>query len=363
MNILFVTSYYGEQEGGADISTKLLAQGMDAAEVSINIASINVRKQQGIHQLFTYAPLPTRFIAFLLNTSFLDNWIAKRLSVIISKTKPDVLHVHDIMLLPATLHAAKKKGLPVIVTVRDLRFQTNLPMLSMKDLKKDYKKPWIYFRELMRQKGFLLALCGFPFVFHRAQTLRRALHAATYLVAISYFVKARLIACGFSAENISVVYNPMPLWQKGKSSKRNAKPYFLAPGRLEQYKGFHLLIKAIRILHDQGCSHTLLIAGEGPEEKNLQMLARKNGVEKQVHFLGKVPYAELQKYYQSCTAVLFPSLWPEPLGRVPLEAMAVNKPCIATAVGGIPEIVPKEHLVAPTPEAFAEKMKEIIERS
>ncbi len=359
MKCLFVTSYYNQAEGGADISTKLLAEGITKRGINVRIASINAHKQNGVVPLLAYFPLPTALIAFLLNTQFLDAFLVARLQRVIKKVKPDMLHVHDIMLLPASLRACRKAKIPVITTIRDLRFVTNIPILRMEDLSLSFSSPGISLSYLAQQKGWLAALLAFPFVFFRPRTLRKALKKADMIVAISQFVKNQLVAHGISEEKISVIHNSMPQWEKMKQ-KKNTTPIFFAPGRLEYYKGFHLLIRAMKEVREQNGKAKLLIAGEGPEEKKLKAMVKKFGLEQCVCFLGKLSYDEIKRYYFLCDAVLFPSLWPEALGRIPLEAMAAGKPCIATNVGGIPEIVPKRFLVQPTAYAFAEKMMKLV---
>ncbi len=361
MKVLFVSSYYGENEGGADISTRLLAEGLAAEELDVHIASINPAVKENIYPILNYAPLPTSLIAFLLNTSILDKTLTKKILQIIYRVKPDILHIHDIMLLPAAIKASKRAGIPCIITVRDLRFVTNIPILSMDDLASDFSSRMVFIKYLARQKGLIPALFAFPFVFSRAKALRRALRQADSIVAISNFVKKQLLAAGI-AKKIEVIYNPVPKYNKINLSRLpedEGKVLFFAPGRLEYYKGFQLLISAMKQLVDSGKKNCrLYIAGTGPEEKNLKRMALKYGLNESVVFLGKLSYDEIKKYYFMCDCVLFPSLWPEPLGRIPLEAMAAGKVCIATNVGGISELVEKQYLVEP--EEFAESMAKIV---
>ncbi len=363
MKILFVSSYYGEGEGGADISTRLLADSLRKNGVWIDIASINASSRPGVYPLIMYWPLPTQLIAFLLNTPFLDRYLAKRIQKVVSLLKPDILHVHDIMLLPAAVHVTKKMNIQCIVTVRDLRFLTNIPIQTMDDLMLDFSSPLMYLHYLTKQKGLLEALCAFPFIFFRPKTIRWALRRADHIVAISHFVKKQLITIGIDKEQINVVHNLAPEWKKStvkKSQEDRNKVIFFSPGRLEHYKGFHLLIEAMREFKKLNVK--LFIAGEGPEEKKLKALVASYGLLEQVIFLGKLPYEQIKEWYGRCDAVLFPSLWPEALGRVPLEARAAGKVCIASNVGGIPEITQRKYCVEANASAFAHAMNVFIKR-
>jgi glycosyltransferase involved in cell wall biosynthesis len=69
-----------------------------------------------------------------------------------------------------------------------------------------------------------------------------------------------------------------------------------------------------------------------------------------IEFAGWLNNGELAKRYQQCTLVAFPSLWPEPFGRVGPEAFVHGKPVVAYATGGIPDWLTDNgtgYLVAP----------------
>ena len=363
MRILAISTYYGEAEGGADISTKLLVKGLSSLDNEVIVVSINPQQKEGIHSILNYSPLSTPIIAFLLNTKLLDNFLVSRIDDLIKKTKPSIIHVHDIMLLPASVKAAKKNNIPCLVTVRDLRFVTNVPILSMADLSLDFSSKSVFLRYLAKQKGWISSLIVLPFVFNRSRDLRKALRLADSIVAISKFVKKQLIACGID-KNIDVIYNPMPEWKDMKVSRipeDAGRVIFFAPGRLEYYKGFHLLIEAMHKIVELGEKRIkLYIAGIGPYENKLKQMVSNYGLENYVVFSGKLGYGDIKRSYFMCDCVLFPSIWPEALGRIPLEAMAAGKPCIASDVGGISELVDTKYLVKPDSEEFAKAMKKFV---
>jgi len=66
---------------------------------------------------------------------------------------------------------------------------------------------------------------------------------------------------------------------------------------------------------------------------------RELKVENHVIFKGYVPEAVLRSYYNVADVFVCPSIWQEPLGLVILEALAYEKPVVASDVGGIPEII------------------------
>jgi glycosyltransferase involved in cell wall biosynthesis len=52
-----------------------------------------------------------------------------------------------------------------------------------------------------------------------------------------------------------------------------------------------------------------------------------------------VPHSDVLRAWKYCTLAVVPSRWPEPFGMVAIEAMAVGRPVIASAVGGLPEVI------------------------
>src|SRR5207244_2822740 len=84
---------------------------------------------------------------------------------------------------------------------------------------------------------------------------------------------------------------------------------------------------------------TLTLAGAGDHrlEDRLREHARRLGVENRVRLLGMCRPQSLPDVYAAANAVLFPVRWEEPWGVVPLEAMGLGRPVIATARGGSAE--------------------------
>jgi glycosyltransferase involved in cell wall biosynthesis len=103
-------------------------------------------------------------------------------------------------------------------------------------------------------------------------------------------------------------------------------------GRIDERKGIATAVEALAHLPEA----TLRIVGGGDprEADRLRELAAAAGVAERVSFDGAVPRAELADVYASGDVTLFPVTWPEPFGLVPLEAMAVGRPVIATGRGG-----------------------------
>jgi glycogen synthase len=75
-------------------------------------------------------------------------------------------------------------------------------------------------------------------------------------------------------------------------------------------------------------------SGDDEAEQGLRALVAELGLQERVRFTGIVPREELPARYAAADAVLFPVRWREPWGVVPLEAMGVGRPVVATGRGG-----------------------------
>lgn len=140
------------------------------------------------------------------------------------------------------------------------------------------------------------------------------------------------------------------------SSRLNLPPEtaVLFVGRLDYGKGLEYLIKAFAMVLDEVPHVKLFIVGDGVLKRKLINLSKDLQAEKNILFLGKVSDEDLPKIYNMSEFLILPSLL-EGLGIVLLEAMACAKPCIATNVGGIPEIVEdkKTGLLVPPADPLA----------
>ncbi|MEW5959672.1 MAG: glycosyltransferase family 4 protein [Chloroflexota bacterium] len=108
--------------------------------------------------------------------------------------------------------------------------------------------------------------------------------------------------------------------------------------RLVYEKGIHLLVQAAPLVLQDCPRARIIIAGTGPEEKNLKQQAKNLGVADQVDFIGYVSDAERNLFLEAANCAIFPSLY-EPFGIVALEAMALGCPLVVSDVGGFSEVV------------------------
>lgn len=118
----------------------------------------------------------------------------------------------------------------------------------------------------------------------------------------------------------------------------NHAQILLTVGRLSREKGQADLIKAVAQLRRRHPERMLrlILVGDGPDQAKLDALARHFQVRDCIIFAGH--QANVAPYYSLADIMILPS-WTEGSPNVLLEAMAAGLPIVATAVGGIPEIV------------------------
>lgn len=103
-------------------------------------------------------------------------------------------------------------------------------------------------------------------------------------------------------------------------------------GRYDPRKGIETAVRALVGL--PGAVLEVRGTGDPGERDRLAAAAAELGVADRLELAEPLPQAELARRYAAADAVLFPSEWEEPFGLVPVEAMAVGTPVVATGTGG-----------------------------
>jgi glycosyltransferase involved in cell wall biosynthesis len=188
---------------------------------------------------------------------------------------------------------------------------------------------------------------------------------AAGIITVCSALKDEMVQLGVKADNITPLRNGVDL-QRFQPMDRGAaraalglsRFTLLSVGLLDPRKAHDLIIKALPALPDVD----LLIAGIGPEKKNLEQLARELGVSDRVTLLGPVPQTELKTYYNAADALVLASSR-EGWANVLLEAMACGTPVVASNVWGTPEVVaaPEAGVLMPerTPEGLVQALGQL----
>lgn len=173
---------------------------------------------------------------------------------------------------------------------------------------------------------------------------RLALEASDCVLCVSRHTRAAVMKqCDIASERVIVLNNTFDkVFLPGKKKEARdkfglkAEKILLTVGRLassERYKGHDRVIGLMPDLLKEHDDLLYLIGSKGDDLERLQSLAKNNGVEKSVRFLGFVSNEDLPDLYRAADVFTMPSTG-EGFGVAFVEAMACGTPAIGLAVGG-----------------------------
>ncbi len=179
--------------------------------------------------------------------------------------------------------------------------------------------------------------------------LRRIVKKSDAVTVISTFTGERLRQFVPGVESVIIPFGAAAGDNFGSAqapagSRSASDPFnLLFVGRLVRRKGVDVLLNALVHLRNDSRLHVHVV-GEGPERKPLMAEASRLGVDSLVTFEGGVSAERIEEFFKSCDALVLPAIVTESgetegLGVVLLEAMGYYKPVIASAAGGITDIV------------------------
>lgn len=233
----------------------------------------------------------------------------------------------------------------------------------------------------------LAALCGLilrvPVVCHLrlaappylSRQFRWGLGRCQLLICNSQYTAKTYINAGISSKKIAVVLNAIDTRQFSPTSHAESEilasrktRQVLYVGRIAPEKGIEILINAVASARKIDPRITLLVVGNprGHEatavyEKSLHELA-SDKLGSAVEFRPATP--NVVDLYRNADLTVLPAVWDEPFGRVVIESMSCGVPCLASRVGGIPEIFKDGHedmlFEREASEELSEKIQNLI---
>jgi glycosyltransferase involved in cell wall biosynthesis len=176
----------------------------------------------------------------------------------------------------------------------------------------------------------------------RALRLSRdaALRTARHVFCPSAYLRDVALGWGLDLERVSVLPNPapevpaLPSREELRAELGVEGDVLAFAGRLGPQKALGVALEALVGLDGV----TLLVAGDGPERVSLERRSAELGLAARVRFLGTVPRESVLRLFRAADASVLPSAW-ENFPHTVVEALAVGCPVVATAVGGVPEVV------------------------
>lgn len=240
----------------------------------------------------------------------------------ISDFKPDVVFIwSQLRLTLGSAYAGQESRLPIVYTLNDEH-----PVGF---------KPVEFSWHPRRMAGYLID--RFIFTDITIKSLKWS-----FVTCISQRLKDNLLNQDIPIENARIIYQAIPIEKfpvKDTPGLLSNPLKILFVGQLNKDKGVHTLISAAdRLCRDpKNRDFTVTIAGTGPDGDEFKKLAAESNAE--IRFLGRVPYEELPALYRSHDIFVFPSIWQEPFGLTPLEAMASGTTVVSTVNGGHGEFI------------------------
>ncbi|MFC6825509.1 glycosyltransferase family 4 protein [Halopelagius fulvigenes] len=188
---------------------------------------------------------------------------------------------------------------------------------------------------------------------------RRAVRRADAVVAVSDWERERL-ADDFGVD-ATVIPNGLDVdrFERAEPVVRD-RPYLLTVGRLEEYKGVQHAIRALSELS----AYDLLVVGSGPYRDELERIAREEGVDDRVSFLGFVDADRIPSLYAGASAHLTLSSF-EAYGMTVAESLAAGTPCVVRKAGALSDWVGRDGCVGVgdvEPATVAEAITEVVNR-
>ncbi|MBC7941302.1 MAG: glycosyltransferase, exosortase A system-associated [Chitinophagaceae bacterium] len=254
--------------------------------------------------------------------------LTTRLEGVARQVKPDLLHAHSPVLnaIPA-LRVGKRLGIPVVYEVRAFWEDAAVDHGTTTEGSLRYR------------------------LTRRLET--HALRHAQHVFTICEGLRSDIVARGIPAPRVTVIPNAVDIdsftvgGQPDAALKASlglggsAVVGFI--GSFYAYEGLDLLLDALPRLLSQRPDVKLLLVGGGPQDDALQAQARSMGLTDKVVFTGRVPHAEVQRYYDLIDVLAYPRhsmrLTELVTPLKPLEAMAQGRLLVASDVGGHKELI------------------------
>jgi rhamnosyl/mannosyltransferase len=304
MRVLQLGKYYEPHVGGIETHLGLLAQGLVAKGVEVEVL-VHGSGTKTVRETVRGIPV-TRVGALgrVLSTELSPNLVAEL------GRHYDVLHLHTPHPMGMVAYlAARKPGHALVIThhsdiVRQARTRMILRPL---------------FRAVLGRAETIIA------------TSQRYLDTSDELAP--YRSKVDVVPYGIDLQAFS------PSLKQLRSAQELRAKYgariVLATGRLIYYKGFDVLLDAMRTVR----AHLLLV-GDGPLRAALEARARRNRIDDRVTFVGTVPNEEMGRYYGAADVFALPSVArSEAFGIVQIEALASALPVVNTSIpSGVPDV-------------------------
>lgn len=269
---------------------------------------------------------------------FYNREAAKKLDQLIKAERPEIAHLHNIshQLSSSIIKVLKKYNIPIVQTLHDYKLICpNYKLFSGGGA--CYKcRGGKYYSCLFNKCVKNSYLKSFLAILEAYGCRRTGVYEKIDLfIAPSRFMKDICVSFGIAENKIKTLnhFNNKP---PALSREIFSQSCLLYCGRLAEEKGIEVLVRAMAIIEEK---IKLLIIGAGPDFGKIKKLIAKLKLADSIEMLGPKYGDELNNYMVNSFAVVVPSIWPENFPYAVLEALAAGRPVIASASGGLKEMI------------------------
>jgi glycosyltransferase involved in cell wall biosynthesis len=261
----------------------------------------------------------------------------RRMAAALDADPPDLVHVHNLfpLLSGSVVAEAVRRRLPVVWTVRNHRSLCVAGTHSRDGAPCHLCRPGWRVAGI-RHRCYKGSLATSTLLTGATAAFRSMARRRVTAIAISDSLRRWLIdEAGFPPQQVELKYNGIAGPASGVAvppAQRNR--VILYAGYLAPYKGTPLLLEAWKNVTAPDLE--LHIVGDGPSSDDVQAVAANDP---RVRFVGTVPRPEMAQHFAAARAIVVPSAWDEPFGRLAAEALSYGRPVITTGLGGLREVV------------------------
>lgn len=248
--------------------------------------------------------------------------------------KPDLIHADNYRAI-LTTSIIKKTSTPTVAVVRDNRFFCSKKQQSAHIKGKECQNcSFGCVTKPGNRKGQVIS------EMNKSLTIRqRALMSFQTVIVTSNFLANQMVKIGVQKPIVKIGNAPGIPFETIDRTKRTGPINILVVGMVNENKGQIVLPEIMAYLSSHGIDYTMTIAGRGQMIQKIIHRAEEKGVVQNLETPGFLSRKDLFHAYRNSDLVIAPGVWPEPFGRVPLEAAAFQLPIIAYAKGGYTETI------------------------